>query len=77
MPPGPHQVTARASTTARQAAAKWAAVADYHGTLKRKYEHAAARRLLSVEPDPPEPSVPWELIRQPAGEGRIEPDQFA
>jgi hypothetical protein len=42
----------------RQDAAKAAAKADYHAAMKRKYENAVARRLLSVEPDPPEPQWP-------------------
>ena len=29
--------------------------ADYHAALGRKYEHAAARPWLPVEPDPPGP----------------------
>jgi hypothetical protein len=40
-----------------KAAAKAAAVADYHAAMKRKYEQAAANRSFSVEPDPPQP--PW------------------
>lgn len=42
---------------ARQAAAKAAAIADYHAAMKRKYEDAIARGAFSVEPDPPE--SPW------------------
>ena len=44
-------------TSLRQSAARATARADYHAAMKRKYEEAAARRRLSVEPDPPEP--PW------------------
>jgi hypothetical protein len=36
-------------------AAKWAARADYHAAMKRKYEQAVARGALSVEHDPPPP----------------------
>jgi hypothetical protein len=45
------------AASVRQSAARCAARADYHAAMKRKYEQAAARRRLSVEPDPPEP--PW------------------
>ncbi len=41
----------------RQALPRAAANADYHAAMKRKYEEAAARGWLTVEPDPPEP--PW------------------
>jgi hypothetical protein len=42
----------------RSQAAGAAAVADYHATMRRKYEEAAARRAFSVEPDPPVPPLP-------------------
>ena len=35
----------------------YAARADYHAAMRRKYEEAVARRWFFVEPDPPEP--PW------------------
>jgi hypothetical protein len=41
----------------RQAMSKTAAMVDYHASMRRKYEEAAARRAFSVEPDPPAP--PW------------------
>jgi hypothetical protein len=44
-------------TSLRQMAAKATARADYYAAMKRKYEEAAARRWLAVEPDPPAP--PW------------------
>jgi hypothetical protein len=42
----------------RQYAPNQHARADYHAALKRKYEQAAAQGRFSVEPDPPEPTVP-------------------
>jgi hypothetical protein len=36
-------------------AAMAASKADHHAAMRRKYDEAAARRALSVEPDPPEP----------------------
>jgi hypothetical protein len=45
--------------SADRQAARWAAaLAEYHAAMKRKYEEAAARRSLSVEPDPPKPRLP-------------------
>ena len=41
----------------RRSEARSAARADYHTAMKRKYEDAAARRRIAIEPDPPEP--PW------------------
>jgi hypothetical protein len=38
-------------------AAKTRAVADYYAAMRRKYEQAAASRVLRVEPAPPPP--PW------------------
>ncbi len=46
------------STLFRQAAAKSSAKAEYHAAMRRKYEGAASDRLLSIEPDPPEPIAP-------------------
>lgn len=43
--------------SARRSAARAAAKADYHAAMRHKYEEAAARHAVSVEPDPPEP--PW------------------
>ena len=42
----------------RRSAAKHLAKAEYHAAMRRKYEAAVSRRLLSVEPDPPEPISP-------------------
>lgn len=42
----------------RQYVAKWRAQADYHATMKRKYEQAAARGAFFVEPDPPKATMP-------------------
>jgi hypothetical protein len=41
-----------------QLAASTNARAEYHAALRRKYEEAASRRWLSIEPDPPKPSWP-------------------
>ena len=35
--------------------ALWRPRADYHGTMRRKYERAARYPWLAVAPDPPEP----------------------
>jgi hypothetical protein len=37
--------------------ARTKAMADYYAALRRKYEQAAASRVLRIEPDPPPP--PW------------------
>lgn len=44
----------RASTNPA-ASAMFAARADYHAPMAKKYEDAAARDLTTVEPDPPQP----------------------
>ncbi len=41
--------------TVNSLAGMFAARADYHAAMRRKYEEAAARGAMSVEPDPPEP----------------------
>jgi hypothetical protein len=43
-----------------QKAAKFTLWADYHARMKAKYEAAARRPWLDVEPDPPEPPWPFD-----------------
>jgi hypothetical protein len=39
------------------------AVAEHLGRLAEKYETAARRRWLPVDPDPPEPPTPEWMVR--------------